>query len=64
MMGEFAGCGPVAQLGARFHGMEGVKGSNLSFTRTCAPLPVIAARRSYDGEIASHAGEQRVGHLR
>jgi hypothetical protein len=28
MMEEFRPSGPVAQLGARFHGMEEVKGSN------------------------------------
>ncbi len=28
MMVSFLPCGPVAQLGARFHGMEEVKGSN------------------------------------
>ena len=28
MMGELHRRGPVAQLGARFHGMEEVKGSN------------------------------------
>ena len=38
MMGELPGCGPVAQLGARFHGMEEVKGSNpFRSTRTIQP---------------------------
>src|ERR1700733_1325041 len=32
------GCGPVAQLGARFHGMEEVKGSNpFRSTKTFQP---------------------------
>jgi hypothetical protein len=32
-------CGPVAQLGARFHGMEEVKGSNpFRSTKTLPPF--------------------------
>ena len=37
-------CGPVAQLGARFHGMEEVDGSNPSRSTKTKPIPQNRSR--------------------